>query len=169
MVLVTFNYRVGPFGFLRYIILIQYSKDIIKISHGKFLDFSTGDDVISGNMGLKDQNLALRWVNNNIQYFGGNPKRITLMGNSAGGVSVHLHYMSPLSSGLFQNGVSSSGTALGFGAYDKDGSAPMKKFAKVTNCPSKNSQQLLNCLKSKTFAELSTSYAKLMVNLKITL
>lgn len=51
-------------------------------------------------MGLKDQVMALRWIKNNIQFFGGNPNSITLTGMSAGGASVHLHYMSPMSTGI---------------------------------------------------------------------
>ena len=124
--------------------------------------------MISGNMGLKDQTLALRWVNNNIRFFGGDPKKVTIMGNSAGGVSVHLHYMSPLSAGLFQNGYSSSGTALLTSAFDLDGSVPMKKFANASNCPHENTRQLLQCLKSKSFEQLSTAYGDVMVRLKVT-
>lgn len=52
-------------------------------------------------MGLKDQNLALRWISDNIKFFGGDPKRITLVGLSAGAASVHYHYLSPSSRGLF--------------------------------------------------------------------
>lgn len=62
---------------------------------------STGDSVVPGNMGLKDQNMALVWVSKYIQYFGGDPNKITLAGLSAGGASVHYHYLSPLSRGLF--------------------------------------------------------------------
>lgn len=54
---------------------------------------------MSGNYGLKDQTMALRWVNRNIANFGGNPEEVTLFGNSAGGASVHFHYLSPHSQG----------------------------------------------------------------------
>ncbi|KAJ8952066.1 hypothetical protein NQ318_010976 [Aromia moschata] len=65
IVFVSFNYRLGIFGFL-----------------------STGDEVCSGNWGLKDQVLALEWVQDNIAYFGGNPSNVTIFGQSAGGASV---------------------------------------------------------------------------------
>ena len=89
LVFVTFNYRLGPLGFL-----------------------STEDSIVPGNNGLKDQVAALEWINKNIVYFGGNPKQVTLAGMSAGGASVHLHYLSSKSVGLFQHGISISGTAL---------------------------------------------------------
>lgn len=61
---------------------------------------STEDNVIPGNMGLKDQVKALKWVKDNIKLFGGNPNSVTIHGLSAGGASVHLHYMIPASKGL---------------------------------------------------------------------
>lgn len=63
---------------------------------------STEDDVVPGNNGLKDQIAALKWINNNIKYFGGNHKSLTIAGNSAGGASVHLHYLIPESRGLLR-------------------------------------------------------------------
>ncbi len=76
IILVMPNYRLGVLGFL-----------------------STGDTIVPGNMGLKDQTLALKWTKENIYAFGGDPTRITLHGHSSGAMCVHLHTYSPLSKG----------------------------------------------------------------------
>ena len=55
---------------------------------------------VPGNAGLKDQNMALKWVKKNIYNFGGNPENVTLFGESAGGCSVHHHMISEQSKGL---------------------------------------------------------------------
>lgn len=89
IIVVSINYRLGPFGFL-----------------------SVGTADAPGNAGLKDQTLALRWVRDNVIAFGGDPGRVTLYGESAGGVAVHLHTLSPLSRGLFQAAIASSGSAV---------------------------------------------------------
>lgn len=60
---------------------------------------STEDEVLPGNLGLKDQTEALRWVRDNIDKFGGDPGRVTLFGESAGGGAVHLHILSPHTTG----------------------------------------------------------------------
>jgi carboxylesterase type B len=57
------------------------------------------DLVLPGNQGMKDQAQSIRWVHENIASFGGDPNRVTLFGESAGGVSVHYHMISPLSKG----------------------------------------------------------------------
>nr|XP_013119518.1 unnamed protein product [Stomoxys calcitrans] len=88
VILVTFNYRLGVFGFL-----------------------STEDAIVPGNFGLKDQTLALKWVQKNIVAFGGNPNQVTIFGQSAGGVSAHMHMLSKHSEGLFQGVISMSGPA----------------------------------------------------------
>lgn len=72
---------------------------------------STGDESSPGNFGLKDQVLALKWVKRNIKAFGGDPNSITLLGASAGAVSVHMHMLSPMSEGLFNRGILMSGLA----------------------------------------------------------
>jgi carboxylesterase type B len=60
---------------------------------------STGDKFYSGNWGLKDQALAIDWVLSHVSKFGGDNKRVVLMGQSAGAVSVHLQMMSPVNKG----------------------------------------------------------------------
>lgn len=140
VILINFNYRVGPFGFL-----------------------STGDGVVPGNMGLKDQSLALRWVSENIRYFGGDPSRITLTGVSAGGASVHHHYLSPMSAGLFQNGISFSGTALARWAYTPDTSNTTKILAKALNCPVSSSSETVRCLKRVPAHNITLTIQNLLV------
>jgi para-nitrobenzyl esterase len=64
---------------------------------------------ITGNYGLYDQMVAMQWVKDNIAAFGGDPENITIMGQSAGAMSVQQHVCSPLTEGLFQKAVMSSG------------------------------------------------------------
>ena len=87
---VTLNYRLGPLGFA---VLPE-----LKEEAGK-----------TGNYGLYDQLTAIKWVKNNIYAFGGDPDNITIMGQSAGAMSVQQHCLSPLSKGLFHKAVMSSG------------------------------------------------------------
>lgn len=91
-VVVTVNYRLGVFGFF---------------SHPELT--AESPDRASGNQGILDQIAALRWVRDNIAAFGGDPERVTIMGESAGGISVALLVASPLAEGLFQRAVSESG------------------------------------------------------------
>nr|ATJ44491.1 acetate esterase 6 [Helicoverpa armigera] len=89
VVLVTLNYRLDALGFL-------------------CLD----TEEVPGNAGLKDQVAALRWVRDNIASFGGDPKNVTVFGESAGGASTCLHILSPMSKGLFQRAIPMSGSPL---------------------------------------------------------
>ena len=63
---------------------------------------STGDEHMTGNFGLKDQNMALKWVQKYIYAFNGDPSRVTIFGHSAGSISTHLHMLSPASRGTFK-------------------------------------------------------------------
>lgn len=66
---------------------------------------STEDGESPGNYGLKDQHLALKWVKNNIEFFGGDPNKITIFGQSAGGASVQYQLLYEKNEGLFQGEV----------------------------------------------------------------
>ncbi|MGZ6124296.1 MAG: carboxylesterase/lipase family protein, partial [Myxococcales bacterium] len=92
VIVVTVNYRLGVLGFFAHPALTAESPD-----HA------------SGNYGLMDQQAALRWVQRNIDAFGGDPQRVTIFGESAGGLSVHSHLASPLSAGLFHRAIVESG------------------------------------------------------------
>ena len=82
IVVVTINYRLGALGFLAHPLL--------------------GPPGTVGNYGLADQQAALRWVRDNIAAFGGDPKKVTIAGESAGGMSVCDHLIAPGSAGLFR-------------------------------------------------------------------
>lgn len=97
IIVVTFNYRLGPFGFL-----------------------TLDTPEYSGNMGLKDQALALKWVHENVHAFGGDRNQITLYGSSVGAAGANLHMISPTSKNLFQRAILSSGCGLNPWAYRKD-------------------------------------------------
>ncbi|CAH1803045.1 unnamed protein product, partial [Owenia fusiformis] len=73
--------------------------------------FTTGDSNAPGNNGLLDQQMAIQWVKQHIQRFGGDPDRITIMGGSGGGVSVSTQILSPTNAGLFQRAICNSGVA----------------------------------------------------------
>lgn len=92
VVLVSFNYRLGNFGFFAHPALATEQKD------GMF-----------GNYGIMDQVAALQWVKRNVAAFGGDPNNITIFGESAGGISVHILMTSPLSQNLFQKAIVQSG------------------------------------------------------------
>jgi para-nitrobenzyl esterase len=91
VIVVTFDYRLGPLGFFALSSLNN-----------------RGDKDISGNYGILDQQAALRWVRRNIAGFGGDPHRVTILGVSAGGVCVCAHLLSPVSADLFQRAVMES-------------------------------------------------------------
>ncbi len=95
VVVVSFDYRLGPFGFFAHPLLSRES-----------------DNGVSGNYGLLDEIQALKWVKENIQAFGGDPGRVTIFGESAGGRSVALLMVSPLSRGLFHRAIIESRAAF---------------------------------------------------------
>lgn len=110
---------------------------------------STGDDVVPGNMGLKDQSLAMEWIKENIESFGGNSESITLTGFSAGAASVHYHYLSPMSQNLFNRGMSMSGSALDSFALQNNPQKRAEALARSLRCDTTNKRNMVNCMKSR--------------------
>ena len=97
VIMVSFNYRLGRFGFFDHPALTAENKD------GGLL----------GNYGYMDQIAALKWVQTNIKAFGGDPANVTIFGESAGGGSVHMLMTSPLARGLFAKAIVQSGGGRG--------------------------------------------------------
>lgn len=128
---------------------------------------STEDDVVPGNMGLKDQSMALKWVHDNIESFGGDPKKITLIGLGTGGASVHYHYFSPLSAGLFQNGISLSGTALNYWANRRNNLDRTKKLGKAVGCSTSDTKELVECLKKSSADSIVKAVKDFKVSFKL--
>ncbi|KAJ8981443.1 hypothetical protein NQ317_000117 [Molorchus minor] len=144
VVVVSINYRE-----------IKHSSYVLKGNIGirarniRFL--STGDTVIPGNMGLKDQQFGLKWVQENIHLFGGDPTKVTIMGQSAGAASVTFQILSPGSSGLFRAGIAESGSALCGFAYQRnpvDTAYGVAAAIDPTFTNDKTSQELLEFLQS---------------------
>ena len=96
IVYVSITYRLNAFGFLSLPALTKENKKL------------TGR-ATSGNYGLMDQILALQWVHDNISAFGGDPDKVTIMGESAGAISVAMLCQSPMAKGLFRGAISESG------------------------------------------------------------
>ena len=94
LVVVSMQYRVGPLGFL-----------------------SLGTESAPGNAGLLDQQMAMRWVHEHIADFGGDPQRVTIFGESAGGASVGYHLLSHGSDDFFQSAIMQSASPSGHWAF----------------------------------------------------
>lgn len=126
LVIVDVNYRLGILGFL-----------------------SFEDEVMPGNQGLKDQSLALRWVQENIASFGGDSNCVTISGESAGGYSVYHHTVSPLSRGLFHRAIAESGTSYDLGSLMVPGYVreQSRKLAGFLNCVRESTEQIVACLR----------------------
>lgn len=104
VVLVSINYRLGPFGFL---------------AHRELS--SESPQGVSGNYGTLDQVAALQWVQRNIRQFGGDPGNVTIFGESAGAVSCGVLLVSPLAKGLFHRAILQSGVPVGVRSRLREG------------------------------------------------
>ncbi|XP_067868410.1 bile salt-activated lipase-like isoform X2 [Heterodontus francisci] len=124
VVVVSFNYRLGPLGF-----------------------FSTGDANAPGNYGLWDQHEAIGWVRRNIKAFGGDPNYITLFGQSAGAASVNFQILSPYNKGLIKRAISESGVANSPFALVNNPLYWAQELAKKMHCPNNDTERMIKCLR----------------------
>ncbi|KAF9790244.1 hypothetical protein SFRURICE_010904 [Spodoptera frugiperda] len=122
-ILVTAQYRLGSLGYL-----------------------STGQRDAGGNLGLFDLHTAMIWIQDYIQFFGGDPKRVVVMGQGSGGSAASLMAMSP--EGRSATGVAAlSGAPLSPGAVRPDPAKHAEAVAERTGCPKKPAESLLKCLR----------------------
>jgi para-nitrobenzyl esterase len=131
VVVVTINYRLGALGFLAHPALTGESPDRI-----------------SGNYGFQDQQAALKWVRRNISAFGGNPEKVTVFGESAGGLSTLVNLVSPTARGLFHRAIVESGTYLLTQPTLAQAEAAGTKFANAVQCNQPNPADVLTCLRA---------------------
>ena len=137
VIMVTLNYRLGPFGFL-----------------------SLESSAMPGNIGFRDQVLALEWIKNNIGYFGGNANDITIFGESAGSFSVMYQVLSPLSTGLFTKAIAQSGAPFSTYIHSSDHGKQRKialSMATQFNCSSGNDYEILACLEEQSVESILLS------------
>jgi carboxylesterase type B len=146
IIVVSINYRLGPFGFLTIPV-----KGEGEAGGGSPL-------TASGNYGLLDQEAALRWVHRNIASFGGDPEKVTIDGESAGGWSVCALMTSPLARGLFRGAIMQSGSCTDRSVTDAQSAG--LAFAKQAGCP--DAATAVACLRSlpeQTLLDASANYS----------
>ncbi|XP_061090725.1 neuroligin-3a isoform X6 [Conger conger] len=131
VIVITLNYRVGVLGFL-----------------------STGDQAAKGNYGLLDQIQALRWISENVGYFGGDSNRITVFGSGIGASCVSLLTLSHHSEGLFHRAIIQSGSALSSWAVNYQPVKYTRMLAEKVGCNVLDTLDMVDCLRKKTAREL---------------
>lgn len=140
VMVVNFNYRLGPFGFL--------ALPAFKDSEGYM-----------GNFGLFDQIAVLNWVKKNISNFGGDPDNVTIFGESAGGISVDLLLVSPLARGLFHKAIIESGPVNLLIGQGEKFMKYEEKMVGILGCSDADSAKVASCLRAlnpKTIMEKIT-------------
>uniref|UniRef100_A0A1B0EWG9 Carboxylic ester hydrolase n=1 Tax=Lutzomyia longipalpis TaxID=7200 RepID=A0A1B0EWG9_LUTLO len=137
VIVVTLNYRLGPLGFLFY-----------------------PRKGITGNAGLKDQLLALKWVQENIEKFGGDAQNVTLFGESAGGASTHIHLLCPKSQPFFHRVICQSGTSLMEWVMQEEPEEKAERLAKIVGCQSNKPDDIMASLMKAPAEELALGGVK---------
>ena len=129
VIIVTINYRLGILGF-----------------------FNIPGTNLSGNRGLLDQILALKWVKQHIGDFGGDANKVTIFGGSTGASSVSLLALSPLTKGLFSRVIAQSGSALNFWTIQQTNKTQAEAFATALGC--NDLKTVTECLRKKTVQDI---------------
>lgn len=139
VILVTGNYRLGAFGFM-----------------------TMDNDMLKGNMGLKDQVMMMKWIQDNIHHFGGDRNKVTIFGDGAGAASIGFHMMSNGSKGMFQQAIMQGGTQYNQWAL-QDKQMAIKNAMRLMNDLGCNwngnnnvndNNDLMHCLKNKNTHEI---------------
>ncbi len=138
VIVVTINYRLGALGLFAHPAL-------------------DAEDHLVANYALMDQQLALKWLKRNVPGFGGDPDNITIFGESAGGISIYAHLVSPLAPGLFQKAIIESGAPdyITLQQSEADGLT----LAGKVGCDQGTQQQIAACLRAVPVSELLTNQA----------
>lgn len=143
IIVVTANYRLGPYGFL-----------------------CLNDPEVPGNQGLKDQIDALKWVRDNIEAFGGDPSKVTIAGESYGGGSVDLHLYSKFDK-YFDKAIVQSGGIKVRGMFVKPDYDAAIKLAKLFNHTTRCTKDALNFLAKVDPLELVTKFDSAKMLLRV--
>ena len=136
IVAVSISYRVNAFGFLALDVLSRNSKT-----------------KTSGNYGFMDQIIALEWIKNNIQKFGGDPSQMTVVGHGSGATSIYGLLASRKANGLFSKAVAMSGSPV-FSKTAKEASKDNEVFLNNSKCDKKTDNETLECLYNLSASEI---------------
>uniref|UniRef100_A0A0N4Z2X4 Acetylcholinesterase n=1 Tax=Parastrongyloides trichosuri TaxID=131310 RepID=A0A0N4Z2X4_PARTI len=147
LIIVTINYRLGIFGF----------------------GYMSKGDNMTGNMGLLDQQMALQWVNQNIDKFGGDSKRITLWGYGSGAISASAHLFSKESEAYFQKLILMSGSInslLGF--INKEFVDGTTRLASLKlNCNKHKHKEIFDCMYNKSLTDIVNASEKVVTKINM--
>jgi para-nitrobenzyl esterase len=138
VIVVTINYRLGALGL--------FAHPALDTEHH-----------LLGNYALMDQQLAFKWVRQNIAAFGGNPNNVTVFGESAGGIAIYAHLASPLASGLFQQAIIESGAPDYITLQQAEASGTT--LANKVGCDKGTAAQIAACLRLAPVSQLLANQA----------
>ncbi|XP_076816188.1 carboxylesterase 5A-like [Clavelina lepadiformis] len=159
------SFQVGPRYFFDGTALAGMNDVIVVVPHYRVNTFGFlcmgSDTPCKGNFGLHDQLEALKWVKENIEYFGGDKDNVTVFGESAGAISIHMHMMSSLSESYFHKAICFSGSATVAKVVMKDQSRAVKKFLEILKIKETSPEKILKELQSFSMKKLCEADYKL--------